>query len=159
MARSAFVYATYIRTTPETLWSALTEDVEFMKQYWFGVHCESHRTVGSSWKMLHPDGRILDAGRIVEAEPPRRLVIRWQHQDEPELRAEGESFCTMELEPIGTAIRLTITHTIECEPSKLIAAVSGGWPKVISNLKSLLETGSVALTDAYPIESAHAGKE
>src|SRR5215471_11028871 len=62
MARSTFVYVTYIRTTPEKLWSALTEDVEFMKQYWFGVHCESQWTSGSSWKMVHPDGRILDAG-------------------------------------------------------------------------------------------------
>jgi uncharacterized protein YndB with AHSA1/START domain len=78
MARSTFVYVTYIRTTPEKLWSALT-DAEFMKQYWFGNHCESQRTVGSSWKNVHPDGRITDVGEIVEAEQPRRLVIRWQH--------------------------------------------------------------------------------
>jgi len=58
MAKSTFVYVTYIRTTPEKLWSALTEDVEFMKQYWFGVHRESQWTAGSSWKMVHPDGRI-----------------------------------------------------------------------------------------------------
>ena len=159
MARSIFVYVTYIRTTPEKLWSALTKDVEFMKQYWFGVHCESQWTPGSSWKMVHPDGRILDAGEIVESEPPKRLVIRWQHQDKPELKAEGESFCTMELEPFETSVKLTITHTIEREPSKLIVAVSGGWPKVISNLKSLLETGSSVLSDPYPVESTHAGRE
>jgi uncharacterized protein YndB with AHSA1/START domain len=99
---------------------------------------------------VHPDGRITDIGEIVEADPPRRLVIRWRHQDKPELRAEGESLCAIDLEPSGTAIRLTITHTIEREPSKLIDAVSGGWPKVISNLKSLLETGSVALQEPYP---------
>jgi uncharacterized protein YndB with AHSA1/START domain len=150
MARSTFVYVTYIRTTPETLWSALTEDVEFMKQYWFGTHCESRWTAGSSWKMVYPDGTVTDAGKIVEVEPPRRLVIRWQHQNRPELKAEGESLCTMELEPIGPAVKLSITHTIECEPSKFIEAVSGGWPKVISNLKSLLETGSIALQDPYP---------
>jgi uncharacterized protein YndB with AHSA1/START domain len=158
MPRSSFVYVTYIRTTQEKLWSALTDDTEFMKQYWFGVHCESAWTAGSSWTMLHPDGRILDAGEIVEAEPPRRLVIRWQHQDKPELRAEGASLCTMELEPVGSAVKLSITHTIEREPSKLIVAVSGGWPKIISNLKSLLETGSTALNDPYPVESAHSGK-
>ena len=56
----------------------------------------------------------------------------------------------MELEPSETAVKLSITHTIEREPSKFIAAVSAGWPKVISNLKSLLETGSAALQDAYP---------
>ena len=150
MARSTFVYVTYIRTTPEKLWSALTDDAEFMKQYWFGMHCESQWTAGSSWKMVSADGQILDAGEIVEAEPPRRLVIRWQHQNKPELKAEGESLCTMELEPSGPAVKLSITHTIEREPSKFIEAVSGGWPKIISNLKSLLETGAIALQDAYP---------
>src|SRR6201998_2867427 len=149
MARPAFVYVSYIRTTPEKLWSALTDDVEFMKQYWFGVHCESQWTGGSSWKMVSPQGQILDAGEIVEAEPPRRLVIRWQNQFKPELKAEGESLCTMELEPSGTAVKFSITHTIEREPSKLIVAVSGGWPKVLSNLKSLVETGSAALQDPY----------
>jgi len=153
MARSTFVYITYIRTTPEKLWSALTDDVEFMKQYWFGTHCESQWTPGSSWKMVSSDGQISDAGEIVEAEPSRRLVIRWQHQKRPELRAEGESRCTMELEPSGTAVKLSITHTIEREPSSLIEAVSGGWPKIISNLKSLLETGSAVLQDAYPTGS------
>ena len=150
MARSTFVYVTYIRTTREKLWSALTRDVDFMKQYWFGTHCDSEWTPGSSWKMVSPDGSVTDAGKIVEAEPPRRLVIRWQHQKKPELKAEGESLCTIELEPSGTAVKLSITHTIEREPSTLIAAVSGGWPKILSNLKSLLETGSAVLHDPYP---------
>jgi uncharacterized protein YndB with AHSA1/START domain len=150
MARSTFVYVSYIRTTPQKLWSALTDDVEFMKQYWFGTHCESQWTSGSSWKMVSPDGRITDAGEIVEAEPPRRLVIRWQNQFKPDLNVEGDSLCTIELEPSGSAVKLSITHTIEREPSKLIEAVSGGWPKIISNLKSLLESGSIALQDPYP---------
>src|SRR5215471_9820028 len=132
MKKAQFVYVTYIRTTPEKLWSSLTEDVEFMKQYWFGTQCESRWTPGSSWKHVSGDGQILDAGQTVEAEPPRRLVIRWQNQNKPELKAEGESLCTMELESSGTAVKLSITHTIEREPSKLIEAVSGGWPKVIS---------------------------
>jgi uncharacterized protein YndB with AHSA1/START domain len=159
MARSTFVYVTYIRTTPEKLWSALTDDVEFMRQYWFGVHCESQWTAGSSWKMVSPEGKITDAGEIVDAEPPRRLVIRWRHQNRPELEAEGESHCTIELEPSGPAVKLCITHTIERELSKLIVAVSGGWPKIISNLKSLLETGSAVLHDPYPSESARSRKE
>jgi uncharacterized protein YndB with AHSA1/START domain len=153
MARSTFVYVTYIRTTPEKLWSALTDDVEFMKQYWFGNHCESRWTPGSSWKIVSGDGQILDAGDIVEAEPPRRLVIRWRHQNKPELKAEGDSQCTMELEAIGPAVKLSITHTIEREPSKLIAAVSSGWPKVVANLKSLLETGASVLQEPYPTAS------
>ena len=149
MPRSTFVYVTYIRTTPEKLWSALTEDAEFMKQYWFGMHCESQWTPGSAWKLVSRDGQIVDAGEIVEAEAPRRLVIRWQHQNKPELKAEGDSLCTIELEPNGTAVKLSITHTIDREPSKLIAAVSGGWPKIISNLKSLLEIGSAVLQEPY----------
>jgi uncharacterized protein YndB with AHSA1/START domain len=153
MARSIFVYVTYIRTTPEKLWAALT-DGEFMKQYWFGCHCESQWTAGSPWILVSPDGHVLDAGNIAETDPPRRLVIRWRHENEPELKAEGESRCTMELQPAGKAVKLSITHSIEREPSKLIDAVSGGWPKIMSNLKSLLETGSIALDEAYPIKSA-----
>lgn len=150
MARSTFVYVTYIRTTAEKLWSVLTDDAEFMKQYWFGMHCESPWTPGSPWKLVSPGGQVLDAGAIVEADPPRRLVIRWQHQNKPELKAEGDSLCTIELEPNGTSVKLSITHTIERDPSRFIAAVSGGWPKIVSNLKSLLETGSAVLQEPYP---------
>ena len=149
MAKSTFIYVTYIRTTPERLWSALTDDAEFMKQYWFGMHCESQWKAGSPWKLVSGDGTVFDAGEIVEAEPPRRLVIRWVNQ-KPELKVEGDSYCTMELEPSGSAVKLSITHSIDRVPSKLLEAVSGGWPKVISNLKSLLETGSIALGEAYP---------
>jgi uncharacterized protein YndB with AHSA1/START domain len=158
MARSTFVYVTYIRTTPQKLWSALT-DAEFIKQYWFGMHCECRFTAGSPWKLVSSDGQLFDDGEIVEAEPPRRLVIRWQHQNKPELKAEGASLCTMELEPSAGAVRLSITHTVERDPSKFIAAVSGGWPKVISNLKSLLETGSIALQEPYPAEAARSASQ
>ncbi|HEU5297627.1 MAG TPA: SRPBCC family protein [Burkholderiaceae bacterium] len=151
MARSTFVYVTYIRTTPQKLWSALT-DAEFMTQYWFGMHGESQWTTGSPWQLVSGDGQVFDSGEIVEAEPPRRLVIRWQNQHKPELKAEGASLCTFELEPVGGAVKLSITHTIEREPSQFIAAVSGGWPKVIANLKSLLETGGIALQEPYPGE-------
>jgi uncharacterized protein YndB with AHSA1/START domain len=144
MAGSTFVYVTYIRTTPEKLWSALTDEA-LMKQYWFGVHCTSNWTAGSSWKLVYPDGRITDVGEIAEVEPLKRLVIRWQHQDKLELKAEGESRCTMELEPSVAVVKLTITHTIEREPSNFIAVVSAAWPMVLSNLKSLLETGSIVL--------------
>jgi len=144
MAKSTFVYVTYIRTTPEQLWSALT-DAEFMKQYWFGMHCESGWTKGSPWKMVTGDGRITDSGEILESAPPRRLVIRWRHELQPELQAEGDSICTMELEPSGAAVKFSITHTSEREASVLIGKVSGGWPRILSNLKSLMETGSSLL--------------
>ena len=74
-------------------------------------------------------------------------MIRWQHQNKRELKAEGESHCTMGLEPSGPAVKLSIIHIIEREPSKFIVTVSGGWPTVISTLKSLLETGSTVLQD------------
>jgi uncharacterized protein YndB with AHSA1/START domain len=149
MARSRFVYVTYIRTTPEKLWSALT-DQEFIKQYWFGTRVQSDWKAGSSWRMSWPDGTVADTGEIVESDPPRRLVIRWHHQKRPELHAEGASLCTIELEPTSSAVKLSLTHSIDADPSKFIEAVSGGWPKILSNLKSLLETGSIALDEAYP---------
>jgi uncharacterized protein YndB with AHSA1/START domain len=144
MAPSTFTYVTYIRTTPETLWSALTDEAT-LQRYWFGVRCECRWTAGAPWRLQYPDGRVTDAGSVIEATPPRRLVIRWEHQDRPELTAEGPSRCTMELEANGPAVKLSLTHAIEREPSKFIAAVSVAWPMVMSNLKSLLETGAVAL--------------
>jgi uncharacterized protein YndB with AHSA1/START domain len=157
MPKSTYLYVSYIRTTPEKLWSALT-DSKFIEQYWFGMHCESRFTPGSGWKLVAGDGQVWDAGEIVEADPPRRLVIRWQHQMKPELKAEGMSLCIMELEPEGTAVKLTVTHSVERDPSKFILAVSGGWPKVLSNLKSLLETGSIAIQEAKPKYAARTEK-
>ena len=144
MTKSTFVYVSYIRTTPEKLWSALT-DAEFIKQYWFGVHGDSQWTPGSPWRLVFPDGRVADSGEILEADPPRRLVIKWRNEWSPEMRAEGFTRCTMELEREGRVVKLSITHEAERENAKVIRAVSGGWPKILSNLKSLLETGETAI--------------
>jgi uncharacterized protein YndB with AHSA1/START domain len=141
---SSFVYVTFIRTTPEQLWSALTSP-DFTKQYWFGMHCETDWQPGSPWKLVFPDGRIADAGEIVEADRPRRLVIKWRNEFRPELKAEGYSRCTMDLEPVDGAVKLTITHVMDRAESKFIEKVSGGWPRILSNLKSLLETGEIVL--------------
>ena len=143
-AASTFVYVTFIRTTPERLWSALTDPV-FTKQYWFGTHQETDWKAGSSWQLVFSDGRIADVGEIVEADPPRRLVLKWRNEFRPELKAEGYSRCTMDLEPMDGAVKLTITHVMDHTESKFIEAVSGGWPLVLSNLKSLLETGQVVM--------------
>jgi uncharacterized protein YndB with AHSA1/START domain len=153
VAKSTFVYVTYIRTTPEKLWWALT-DADFMTQYWSGTRGESAWTTGSPWKLVSRDGQVTDAGEIVEADPPRRLTIRWQHQNKPELKEEGASICTMALEPFGSAVKLSITHSIDRDPSKLVQAVAGGWPKVLSNLKSLIEAGTVALDTPFPAAAA-----
>jgi uncharacterized protein YndB with AHSA1/START domain len=141
---SRFVYVTYIRTTPEKLWSALTSP-EFTRQYWLGAFVEADWKAGGSWKLTLPDGKMADGGEILECEPPHRLAIRWRHEKTPELKAEGWSLCTMDLELTGEAVKLTVTHSIEREESKFISAVSQGWPRILSNLKSLLETGATLL--------------
>lgn len=142
--KSSYVYVTYIRTTPEALWSALTT-AEFMKQYWFGMDFESDWKVGAPWKLSFPDGRVADTGEILELEPLRRIVLKWRNEFRPELTVEGYAQCAIELEPQESAVKLTIHHSIERADSKVIEAVSGGWPKILSNLKSLLETGEVVL--------------
>ena len=143
--RSQFVYVSYIRTTPAKLWEALT-DGQFIRQYWFNTTVESDWKKGSPWKMVGPDGSLTDSGELLEIDPPRRMVIRWQNEWKPELKAEGLSRCTIELEPVDNSVRLTITHEIDRPDSNFITAVSGGWPRIVSNLKSLIETGEVAIT-------------
>ena len=145
MARSNFAYVTYIRTTPEKLWTALTEP-EFTRQYWFDMRHDTDWKKGSPWKLVAADNRVFDSGEVVEADPPRRLVLRWRNEMFPELREEGYSTCTIELEPMGKSVKLSITHAIDRDPSVFISKVSGGWPMVLSNLKSLLETGETIVT-------------
>jgi uncharacterized protein YndB with AHSA1/START domain len=146
--KSSFVYVTYIRTTPERLWSALM-NAEFARQYWRGAYPEADWRLGGSWKLVFPDGRVADTGEIVAFEPSKRLGIRWRNEFKPELKAEGWSLCTMEIESVDGVVKLTVTHSIEREGSRFIGAVSDGWPQVLSNLKSLLETGSVVLGPKY----------
>jgi uncharacterized protein YndB with AHSA1/START domain len=145
-----FVYVTYIRTTPEKLWDALTKP-EFQRIYWFGTAHESEMKAGAPWKMLFPDGTVADTGQVLEADRPRRLVLRWRNEFRPELKAEGFSRATFEIEQAGAQVRLTVLHEMEGDGTKFIAAVSNGWPKVLSSLKSLLETGAPLATIADPV--------
>jgi uncharacterized protein YndB with AHSA1/START domain len=146
--KSSFVYVTYIRTTPERLWAALTSP-EFSQEYWRGARAEAEWKQGGAWKLVFPDGRTADSGEIVGFEPNKRLAIRWRNEFMPEMKAEGWSLCTMVIERDGEAVKLTVTHSMEREGSKFIAAVSNGWPQILSNLKSLLETGSVVLPSKH----------
>ncbi len=116
-----FVYTSYIRTTAAKLWAALTSP-EFTRQYWFGASFESTFEVGATWKLIQPDGSLVDSGEV--------------------LHAEGVARCMFDLVEDGAQMKLTVTHEIERSPSKLIGAVSAGWPAIISSLKSLLETGT-----------------
>lgn len=135
-----FVYVTYISTTPEKLWDALLRP-EFTRQYWSGVTQESSWKKGDPWLLRLPDGRVGDSGEIIEIDPPRRLVVSWRNEFIPEMREEGYSRCAFDLEPEGEIVKLTILHEIDKDKSKLIEGVSGGWPKLLSALKTLLETG------------------
>ena len=150
MAESQFVYVTFIRTTPEKLWRALMEP-EFTLQFWMGTTQESEWKVGSSWRIVKPDGKNSDSGEVVEIEPHRRLVLNWQNHLFPEMTAEGFSRMTYELEQKGDMVKLTVTHGMEKSESKFIKAVSNGWPIILASLKSLLETGeSLEATRNWP---------
>ena len=150
MANDRFVYVTYIRTTPEKLWDALLQP-EFTRQYWCGCWQDCQWKVGSPWKLMIPDGRVGDAGEVLEIDPPRKLVLTWRNEFVPELREEGFSRATFELEAATGAVKLTVTHEIDRPQSKLIDAVSNGWPAILSSLKSLLETGkSLEQTREWP---------
>ena len=135
----------YIRVTAEKLWTALTNS-QIVRKYWFDAAIECDWKKGSPWKMLLPDGRVADMGEILEIEPPRRMVIRWQNEWKPEFKAEGPTRCAIEIEPVDRAMKLTIIHEMDRPESALIKVVSRAWPITISNLKSLLETGEVTIT-------------
>jgi len=154
MKKDQFVYVTYIRTTPEKLWKALIEP-ELTRQFWCDTTQESEWKPGASWKILMPDGRVADSGEVVEIEPNRRLVLKWRNEFRPELKAEGYSRMTYELEKEGNSVKLTVIHEIEKEGSKFIEAVSSGWPHILASLKSLLETGeSLEETREWPREAS-----
>ena len=143
-SQSQCVYVSYIRTTPEKLWHALT-DGEFAKTYWFGISPSADWREGGDWKLTRPDGNVSDTGVITILQPLKRLSIHWQHQLNPEFKAEGPSQCDITLEPEGDVVKLTICHGMKRADSKFIGIVATGWPQIISNLKSLLETGAISL--------------
>jgi len=98
-----------------------------------------------------PDGRVTDSGEIIEIQPEKRLVLKWRNEFRPELRAEGYSRLTYELDKMGESVKLTVIHEVEKPDSKFLEAVSGGWPHILASLKSLLETGeSLVETREWP---------
>jgi uncharacterized protein YndB with AHSA1/START domain len=150
MLNSRFNYVIYIRTTPTKLWQALLEP-EFTRQYWVETWQECDWKPGASWRLMLPDGRVGDAGDVLEIETKKRLVLAWRNEFIPEMRAEGYSRMIYELEPVGDTVKLTVSHEIDRPDSKLIESVSTGWPALLSSLKSLLETReSLAHTRKWP---------
>jgi uncharacterized protein YndB with AHSA1/START domain len=150
MAESRFVYVTYIRTTPEELWRALL-DPEFTRRYWAETWQDCEWKPGSPWRLMIPDGRVGDSGEVLEIEPGRRLVLRWKNEFKAGLRDEPPTRLTYELEPQGESVKLTVIHESGEPGSRLIEAVSHGWPHILASLKSLLETGeSLVETRRWP---------
>ena len=139
MRKPEFIYVSYIETTPEKLWEALT-DGDFTERYWFGVHLRSDWTVGSTFEMVRSNGTVSDAGRVVEYDPPRRLAYTFVNLSD-EYKGELPALATFVIEPHGKLVKLTLTHEGFAEGSKFFAGISKGWPAILSGLKSLLETG------------------
>ncbi|MFD8597293.1 ArsR/SmtB family transcription factor [Kitasatospora sp. NPDC059646] len=134
-----YVYATYIRATPEQVWKALT-DAELTARYW-GHANVSDWQAGSTWEHRRTDGsgKVDVTGRVLAAEPPTRLVITFE--DRPDLSAQEEAATvTFLIEPYEDIVRLTVTHE-KLRDRTALRAISHGWPAVLANLKSLLETG------------------
>ncbi|MEJ0065152.1 MAG: SRPBCC domain-containing protein [Caulobacteraceae bacterium] len=117
-------------------------DPEKNRQFWSGYHQESSWKVGADFAIVSGDGNAWDTGEVLAFDPPRRFSVTWNHLHDPAMKAEGESICSFDLEALSDQLtKLTVTHTMPVADSKLIDAVSTGWPMIMSSLKSLLETG------------------
>ena len=134
------IYVTYIASTPERVWAALTSS-EFTRRYFFGRSVEIEGKVGGSFAMRMPDGRFDIKGRVVEWDPPRRLQVTWA-VDFEEFRELPESLVTYEIEPLGGSVKVTMTESHRWDvPDAILAGGRQGWPLILSSLKSVLETG------------------
>ena len=136
------VFEIYIRTTPERLWDAIT-DPEQRARYNFGAAQTSDWKPGSRFEMAAP-GMVLGEGEILEADPPRRLVQTMTALWSDDVKAEGTSRITWDIEPVGTSCRLTVTHDQLREGAN--EELYGGWPMILSGLKTWLETGELLTT-------------
>ena len=140
MSKPAFVYTTYIETSVEKLWQALT-DGDFTERYWFGHRVASDWKVGSPYQFAK-QGKATIEGKVLISDPPKKLAYSW---DPPsaETKRERISRVTFDLEPRGKVVKLVVTHDNLDEGGKTFRDISGGWPMVLASLKSLLETGQV----------------
>jgi uncharacterized protein YndB with AHSA1/START domain len=140
MKRPEFVYVTYIETTPQELWEALTSS-EFTRRYWFNTEVRSDWKIGSAIALVM-DGKTTDVGEILEADRPRRLSYTFKHVSDEELKREPASKVVFTLEPHDKVVKLTLTHEGFIEGGKMLDGISKGWPAILASLKSLLESGT-----------------
>ncbi|MDQ1448295.1 MAG: hypothetical protein QOC79_1266 [Actinomycetota bacterium] len=138
------VFEIYIRTTPERLWEAITDN-EIRSKYHFGMRITSDWTPGSRFEMSNPRAdALLGEGENLEVDPPRRLVQSMTALWSDEVKREGASRITWEIEPVGDSCRLTVTHDELREGAN--DQLYGGWPMILSGLKTWLETGELLTT-------------
>jgi uncharacterized protein YndB with AHSA1/START domain/DNA-binding transcriptional ArsR family regulator len=137
------VFEIYIKTTPERLWEAIT-DSDLRQKYNFGVGIDSDWEPGSSYASAARGGFEIASGENLEVDPPRRLVQSFMALWSDDVKAEGTSRVTWEIEPVGDSCRLTVTHDGLREGAN--NQVYGGWPQILSGLKTLLETGELLTT-------------
>jgi len=140
MDKPQFVYVVYVATTMEKLWNALL-DAQMTAKYWQHENVSDWKP-GSRWehREANKERKLKLLGKVVESSPPKRLVLTWADPAD-EGRPEKHSRVTFELEPMRGVIRLTVTHDLLEPGSRMLEGISEGWPKVLSSLKSLLETG------------------
>ena len=139
MDKSQFVYVTYISTTPEKLWNALI-DPNVTEKYWQHENVSDWKP-GSKWEHrgFDKERTLKLVGRVIESAPPRRLVLTWAFPADA-AREEKHSRVTFEIEPYRNVVCLTVTHD-RLEPgSDMLEGITKGWPKVLSSLKSVMET-------------------
>jgi uncharacterized protein YndB with AHSA1/START domain len=137
------VFEIYIRTTPERLWEAIT-DSETRSKFQFGLHVTSDWTTGSRFQLAQPGGALLGEGENVEVDPPRRLVQTMVALWGDDVKSEGTSRITWDIEPVGDSCRLLVTHDQMREGAN--DQLYGGWPMILSGLKTWIETGTVLTT-------------
>ena len=134
-----YVYVTYIYTTPQGVWDAITKP-EFAKRYWLHYNVSPDWKPGSRWEHQHGDdsGKVLIDGTVLESNPPGRLVMTWTRPD----KSKEPSRVTFDIADYAPGlVCLTVTHDRLEHDQAMATSISGGWPKVLSNLKSMLETG------------------
>jgi uncharacterized protein YndB with AHSA1/START domain len=135
------VYVTYIATTPEKVWQALTE-TDFTQQYFFGFAVEIEPKQGGRFRLLWPDGRVHVSGEVAEWSPPRRLAVTWLVEGMNDFGDLPECLISYDIAPSGEAVKLTMSESHSWDvPRDLLKGGEMGWPKILSSLKSLLETG------------------
>jgi len=154
------VYVTYIASTPEKVWQALT-DPAFTRQYFGGFAIDVEPKEGGAFFLRYPDGRVHMSGRVIAWSPPRRFACTWVVEGMAEFRELPECLVTYEIEQSGGAVKLTMTEAHSWDiPDAILAGGRSGWPAILSSLKSVLETGKpLDIKMAPPAELMEAVKQ